>query len=290
MRSGAATSEWIYLDDSIRYSCPGVPMRSIELSGPAPVTKVIATSNDASLQGSSTNAQIPLWRVKDAREACKRGATRLPSVVLLAMVRCEGLEPLTMNFSLPLELECVAAPPEDRRSMRSAERLIVGGPGSLKLGVAWNVLRPTPLAATIVELDGEGCSLKRMNAVPSPSGERESVTVKVELDTSKARSLMLGLELKFPDGTVGLRPWQPVEIVTQAAVDEEQKAFAATAVKFQDMLERLQKQFKDPCANPDETVAWLSKQPGVELTTNHKNHNLSYVVNGPPFMVMCHHK
>lgn len=290
--SGAATSEWIYFDDFLRYSCPGAPMRSIELSGPAPVTKVLATSNDASLQGGSTKAQIPFWRVKDARQACRRGEKTLASVVLLATVRCEGQEPLTMNFSLPLELECVAGPLEasraSRRSMRGAERLIVGGPGSLEVPVGWNVLRPTPMKVTIVELDAEGGLSKRLNAVPPPPGERDSVTVKVDLDTSKERSLTLGLELHFPDGTVALRPLQPVAIVTQATVDEEQRAFAATAVKFKDVRERLQKQFKDPCAKPDATVAWLSKQPGVELATNHEGHNLSYVVDGLPFMVMCH--
>lgn len=293
--AGAATPEWIYLIDSVRYSCPGAAMRSIELSGPAPVTKVLATSNDGSLQGSSIGVQIPLWRVKDARLACKRGETRLQSVVLLATVRCEGLEPLTMNFSHELELECLRSPPDDslatRRSMRSAERLIVGGPGTLKMPVEWRQLRPRPRQVTIVELDASGALVKRMNAVPPPAFDIDfaNVVVNAQLDTSKERTLMLGIELRFPDGTVELRPVLPVAIVSPAFVEEEKRAFAVTAVKFQDVLERLQKQFKDPCAKPDETVAWLSKQPGVELATNHEGHNLSYVVDGLPFMVMCHH-
>lgn len=283
---GAATPEWIYLDDKIRFSCPNSPMRSIELVSVAPVKKVLATSNSKSLQGGYVDAQIPMWRVKDAREACKRKESKLPSVELSATVRCEGAEPVTVPFSLSLGLECLSEPPAGEAHLRS-EELVVGSSEKMKVPVQWSALRPTPLDATVVELNDAGQVATRFTKVP-PREDDERVELEVKLNTSAERKIQLALELKYPDGSVGLTPLQVVHVVSKEKREKDQKEFASLNAKSRAVLDRMWKQFKDPCANPDATVAWLRAQPEVTVATNHEGHNLSFTVGWLPFMVSCH--
>lgn len=283
--NGAATPEWIYLDDKIHYSCPNSPMRSIELVSVAPVKKVLATSNSKSLRGDYVEAQIPMWRVKDARDACKRGESKLPSVELSATVRCEGAEPLSVPFSLPLTLECLSAAPASDTRIRSEEVLV--GTATTKLAVQWSALRPTPLEATVVELNDAGQVGSRFTKVP-PREDDERVELELKLDTSAERKIQLALELKYPDGSVGLTPVQVVNVVSKAKREKDQKEFASLNAKSKAVLARMGKQFKDPCANPDATVEWLRAQPEVTVANNHEGHNLSFTVGWLPFMVNCH--
>lgn len=291
----AATPEWLYLEDRLSFSCERSPMRRIELVGPAPVTKVAATTSDSALQGASVPVELPLWRVKDAQAACKEGRTSLPSVVLTGTLGCEGVPDVSVELSLPLTLRCAATAPQERYHLdglrvRSPETVQVGDKAPTQLEVWWRALRPTPTLVTVVELDARGAVSKRLSAAPPPRKDDEGDTTKltVQLDTRKERDVQLALEVKFPDGTIDLSKAHRVRVITREREAAELKAFQAKLATQEEVLARLRATFPKLCDQPDAAVAWLREQPGVDLATNHGGHNLSFVVGGLPMIIDCH--
>lgn len=284
----AVTPEWIYFDDRLRFRCQGGPMRSIEMTGPSPVAKVVATSTDKALQGGSSEVQLPLWRTKDAIDACRRKQTTLPSVTLTATLRCEGKEPRSMPLSAPLTLSCVDKAEEvhlDALRIKSPERVVAGTQEPVLVSVWGRALRPPPTSAAVIELDDKGKAVKRW-PVTVPAQTTLETTVPVDL--SKPRTVTLALEVKFPDGSIDRSTPKKLRILSAAAREEEDRAFQARTDQMFAVNARLTKVFPDPCADPEATVKWLRAQPEVSLATNHEGHNLSYVVGELPMIVMCH--
>lgn len=292
----AATPEWLYLVDRLSFNCASSPMRRIELVGPSPVTKVVATSSDAALRGASVPVELPLWRVKDAQAACKAGRMSLPSVVLVGTLGCEGVPDVSVELSLPLTLRCDAVAPTPRFHLdglhvRSPETVLVGTRAPTQLEVWWSSMKPTPVLVTVVELDARGAVMKRLKAVSPPGrDEGDSVKVTVAIDTSKERDAQLALEVKFPDGTIDLSTAHPVRVITPERDAAELRAFQARQAALEDVMKRLRAAFPKICANPDVAVAWLREQPGVDIATNHGGHNLSFSVGGLPMIIDCHER
>ena len=287
----AATPEWIYLADSVQYHCPSTPMRSIELVGPSPVTKVIATSTDPHLRGSSVRAEIPMWRVKDAKAACARGEKQLPSVVLTATVRCENAAPIVMPFQQTLTLECLSDAPRDvyrYDALRvKKETLVVGGDGATKVSVWWSAVRPAPKKVSIVELDERGAVRKRLLAIFP--GDADTTEHDLKLDAKKARQVKLALEILFMDGSIGLSTAQAVRIAEQATLDAELREFNADAARFEAVMKRLRETFKEPCDDPQKAAEWLKKQEGVDFASVGEGGDISVSMGRIPLVSMCHH-
>jgi hypothetical protein len=287
----AATPEWIYLADSVQYHCPSTPMRSIELSGPAPVTKVIATSSDPHLRGSSVRVEIPMWRVKDAKAACARGEKQLASVALTATVRCEGAAPIVMPFQQTLALECVTEAP--RHAYRwgglrvKKETLVAGGDGATKVSVWWSALRPTPKKVALVEVDERDVVKKRLLTLSR--GTEDTTEHELSIDVKKSRTVKLALELQFADGSIGVSTSQPVRIAEQATLDAEATAFRADGERFDAVMKQLRETFKEPCDDPKKAAEWLKKQPGVEFASVGEGGDISVSMGRIPVVIMCHH-
>jgi hypothetical protein len=266
----------------------------MELVGPAPFPKVTASSTDAHREGGQVEVQLPLWRIVDAVEACKGRRSTLPSVVLTGTLRCEGLAPLTVEVSAPLALTCAPAakafgPRWDALRVRSAETLVTGPNAPTTVSVWWDVLRPTPRAVTVVELDDGGAVLTRHQALtPSSALNAGNSEAFVRLDTSRPRVVSLALELAFPDGSIALSAPQTVSIVTPAQREADLERSAALSRRMTEVHDQLNQAFTNPCSNPDAAVIWLNIQPGVSQATNFEGHNLSYLVGGRPVVLMCH--
>jgi hypothetical protein len=266
-------------------------MRSIELTGPAPVTKVLATSTDPHLRGSSVQAEIPLWRVKDAKAACARGDKELASVALTATVRCEGAAPIVMPFQQTLALDCVTEAP--RHASRwdglrvKTETLVVGGDGATKVSVWWSAVRPSPKKVSLVELDDRGAVRKRLLALVATGADTTEHELK--LDVTKARQVKLALEILFLDGSLGLSTSQDVRIAEQATLDAELREFNADGERFEAVMKKLRETFKEPCDDPKKAAEWLKQQEGVAFASVGEGGDISVSMGRIPVVIMCHH-
>jgi hypothetical protein len=292
LAGGAASPEWIYFDDALTWACSGAPMRSLELAGPTQGKLVLATST-ASLQEGRVEAQLPLWRVRDAVEACAHHRTTLPSAALTGTLRCEGLAPLTIELSLPLVLTCAppgddARPRWDALRVRSAEAILTGSTAPVRLTVWWKGLRPTPRAATLVELDPAGAILKRYQTLtPSTAPNAESELL-VRVDTSSPRLVTFALDLAFPDGSSAMSPSHSLTVETPAQRAADLKRISENVNRVAEVDAQLHKAFVDPCNQLDAAASWLNAQPGVSKAQSFKkNSYLTYTVGGRLVQLTC---
>lgn len=279
-----ASDEWIYLVGAVAYSCPSSPLQSIELSGGDEMKTQLAAPMKRSRRSGEILGSIPLWRTEDAKAACKKGEKTLRSSIS-ATVTCEGEQPVVVPFSVPLELNCSRKqpfPPANFQNpwSRIGSTLKLGKPGNLKLEVPWSKVRPTPVSATVVELDAAGEVANRFMSL-QPRGDATTDSVEVTLDTSAERRTVLGLELKF-DGHTAIKPLRVVD------VRNEERELESVLERSMAVINRLFAAIPNPCAKREEALAWLRKQPEVS-SAEFKDQLTVTVTYGFPVPVQCHH-
>lgn len=289
--SAVWTPQWVFLSGRLAYHCVKAPMRSIELTSTAPVPRVVAESKDAHLESSSVEVQLPLWRVSEVKEACRKEQTTLPSVKLTATLRCEGQEPKVLELSRPLALRC-DGPKETKHRLdglrvEDTAKILVGDQAPRTVKLWWRAFAPTPVSVDVLELDASGALRGRLVTVRPPS-EGDETKTPVRLDTSAARQLTLVPEVKFSDGSLERGTPQPLRIWTAAQYDAEMKAFLGRTHALAAVQQRLLKARPDPCADIPGSVAWLQKQPEVQHASADGTHSLSFIVGGLPLLVSCH--
>jgi hypothetical protein len=207
---GSFTSQWVYSSARVAFHCPAAPMRRIELAGPERVQRSFATSAGTVEEGSMPT-EMPLWRIRDVVEACRRGERQLASPPVVGTLRCQGQPPRKASLVSRLELDCREQQQDralflDALELLSAPHLPAEGPTRVRLKVRWDRLAPSPTEVAVVELDEKGGEVLRHPPLPAPRPLEFETTTEVPVDASRPREVRLALSAKFSDGTTGQSP------------------------------------------------------------------------------------
>lgn len=290
---GGWTRAWVYSTTRLAYACESSPMRTIELSSEseAPIPKVAARSSSPSLQASSVEVELPLWRTADVLAACAAGKKQLASVPLNGFLGCEGKPREAVTLGSELELVCGEPPPQavHRHALYlDRESMVVGERKPIKTWW-WSRSPPTPRAVSVVELDRQRKVVRRVGALsPADNGEWLSELV---FDATTARTLALAVEVSFPDGTVELGDVQPLRVLDKATDEKERAEFDATMDALDAVSKRLFEARPKYCDEPKGTVRWLQAQPEVaHASATDDGHSISFIAKprGLPMAFICH--
>ena len=290
---GASWSpQWVYFEGKVAIECPASsPMRSVEITSTAPGPKQVFGPQPNVVNTTLVMVELPLWRVSDAREACRQQRNSIPSVPVTGVLKCEGQPPRTVALGLPLLLECGETAVTERfrhpgLRVENSPTIFVGEKATRELSLRW-FFHPRPVSVDILELDGSGTLRKRWATLKPPASGDES-SLPIVIDTNKPRSMSFVAELKFPDGSVERGVPQTLSVVTH---EEDAAAGQAEKARFDNMsmvMASLKKTFPDPCADLPATIAWLNKQPGVtNAGTADNGLTLSFLIGGRGTMVLC---
>ncbi len=284
----AWTGDWVHLEGSMPWHCERSPMRQVLLTSTAPVPRIVVSSNDVALRGSSTAVSLPLWKVDAVVARCKTGPGELPSPPLEAELRCDGEAPVKQPLQVSLTVTCGRRETRDRvldvLRLYGAELIVIGQATALTANLNWPWVRPAPVSATIVEVDPRGAVVGRRSAVLPARDEPEQVPFTLDLATP--RNVTLAAELTFADGSTRLSEPQSLRIITRETNEREIQEFDEGMAELTELHQALTA--RRVCDDPAGAVRFLEGRPEVE-SASQSGKDISFITKrGMPSFVHCH--
>ena len=299
---GGFTSAWVYVRATLDANCRR-PLEKVVLRGPAPgLPRTFTRTPGAAPYNELFKVDLPLWKPSAVTRACASKATSL-EVKLRGDMYCQGLPVQKTALTAKLAVACEpASPAEEDASPESfslrvldrpgsklpANQLVVGSNGAIELDAYLRNIIPRPSEVTLVEVNTRGKLVQRR--VSRKLTEESDPTYPVQLDTTKPRTVLLALELKFPDGSVQFSAPETVEILTEEQLAEQHRSIEEAYERMKAFERKLKAAWKDPCEKVEQTVAWLKDQPEIEWASGDGSHSFSYQVKGTlaPLLFLCH--
>ncbi len=284
----AWTGDWVHLEGSMPWHCERSPMRQVLLTSTAPVPRIVVSSNDVALRGSSTAVSLPLWKIDAVVARCKTGPGELPSPPLEAELRCDGEAPVKQPLQVSLTVTCGRRETRDRvldvLRLYGAELIVIGQATALTANLNWPWVRPAPVSATIVEVDPRGAVVGRRSAVLPARDEPEQVPFTLDLATP--RNVTLAAELTFADGSTRLSEPQSLRIITRETNEREIQEFDEGMAELTELHQALTA--RRVCDDPAGAVRFLEGRPEVE-SASQSGKDISFITKrGMPSFVHCH--
>ncbi|RKH27911.1 hypothetical protein D7Y13_22555 [Corallococcus praedator] len=296
MDGGGFTGQWVHPRFILKSACPLV-LEKLEVSGPGPgVPRTLRLEPTSRRPTHEFRVDLPLWSHQDVTKACAAGRSEL-TASLAATLSCAQDPILKKTLPVKLALTCEQPLPPGRSDAlellvnRSDRSYLVGAKAVLTLDVLLSTLFPPAASVAMVQVDTQGRVIRRFTNKPVPADAR-AVSAEVTIDTQMARTVRLAAELKFADGSTRLTAAEEVTIRTPEQLAQHRQDQQKGYVGLMEISDRLRKELKSACADPDGTVAWLQQQPEVASAANHEGHSISYMMkdSGESLSIMCHRR